>query len=102
MKTPCQHQWLAAIIVSITVASLASSRAGAQVVFGPAAGYPVEAFPTSVAAAHLNNDAYLDLVTTNQDSDTASVLINNGDGTFVAGVNYPVGANSLRGRCRRS
>lgn len=44
----------------------------------------VSAGPTGIATADFDNDGDLDLVTTNQNNDTVSILPGNGDGTFAA------------------
>jgi hypothetical protein len=50
--------------------------------------------PDGIAAADLSNNGKIDLVVANnnfQSASTLSVLSGNGDGTFQAAVNYPVG-----------
>ena len=54
--------------------------------------------PDSVAAADLNGDGKPDLAVANCDSDTVSVLLNNGNGTFAATVDYPTGDEPRLGR----
>ena len=44
--------------------------------------------PWGIASADLNGDNKPDIVTANYDSNTVSVLLNNGDGTFAAKVDY--------------
>ena len=51
--------------------------------------------PSAVATADLNADGKLDLVTSNEFSNSVSVLLGNGDGTFQPAVSYPVGANPI-------
>jgi hypothetical protein len=46
------------------------------------ASYRVGKNPTTITAADLNHDTYTDLVTTNIASNTLSILLGNGDGTF--------------------
>lgn len=46
----------------------------------------------SVVAADLNGDGITDLAATNTGADSVSIFIGNGDGTFDARVDYPVGA----------
>ncbi len=46
--------------------------------------------PKAVSIADLNADGKPDLVTANQNSNTASVLLGNGDGTFGAAVQYAI------------
>ncbi len=49
---------------------------------------------TSVTAADLNGDGKPDLAFTNNTSNTVSVVLNNGNGTFAAKVDYPAGSVS--------
>jgi hypothetical protein len=46
-----------------------------------------------VTAGDFNGDGKLDLVTANSGGSTVSVLLGNGDGTFLAAVNYSVGGS---------
>jgi len=46
------------------------------------ASYPVGKNPTTVITGDLNHDSFTDVVTTNISSDTLSILLGNGDGTF--------------------
>jgi hypothetical protein len=48
-------------------------------------------FVAAVAVGDFNGDGKLDMVTTNYDGDTVSVLLGNGDGTFQAAVDYDAG-----------
>jgi hypothetical protein len=62
--------------------------------FATARNYPVGGdLPESVAVADLNGDAKPDLAVAvhNFGAGTATVLLGNGDGTFAAPVDYPVG-----------
>jgi hypothetical protein len=52
----------------------------------------VGSHPQSLATGDFNNDGNLDVVTVNNASNTISVLLGNGDGTFRPAVSYPVGA----------
>jgi hypothetical protein len=47
--------------------------------------------PFSVATTDFNNDGFLDLAVVNDDVDTLSVLLGNGDGTFQTQTVYPTG-----------
>lgn len=46
------------------------------------ASYPVGKNPTTVTTGDLNHDSFTDVITTNIASDTLSILLGNGDGTF--------------------
>lgn len=46
--------------------------------------------PLAVRCCDLNGDGFPDLVTANDGSDTLSVLLNNGDGTYAPKVRWPV------------
>jgi hypothetical protein len=50
--------------------------------------------PVAVAAADLNGDGKIDLVTANNGASAVSVLVGNGDGTFKAAVNFAVPTTS--------
>lgn len=48
--------------------------------------------PNAVAVGDLNGDSKLDLAVANRSGSSVSVLLGNGDGTFVAAVNFSTGA----------
>jgi hypothetical protein len=51
-------------------------------------------YPTGIALGDLNGDTYLDLVTSNSGSDTASLLLNQQDGTFASALISSTGPGS--------
>jgi len=59
--------------------------------FAPHVSYAAGTNTHSVHAAHLNGDAHLDLVAADAATDTASVYLGNGDGTFGARTAFTVG-----------
>jgi 6-phosphogluconolactonase (cycloisomerase 2 family) len=59
--------------------------------FAPAVNYGAGDRPSSVFCADLDGDTDLDLAVANYNTDSVSVLKNNGDGTFETAVNYGVG-----------
>jgi len=63
--------------------------------FAPKVDYSTGAssYPMSVAIGDLNGDGKADLATANYWNAKISVLINNGDGTFAAHVDYTAGTN---------
>ncbi len=63
--------------------------------FLPAVNYPVgpPSVPFKVAVGDLRGNGVLDVVTDNYNTQTVSVLLGNGDGTFQAPVEYPLGGN---------
>jgi uncharacterized repeat protein (TIGR01451 family) len=59
--------------------------------FAPQASYLAGTTPWAIAAGDFNHDGRTDLVVTNYDGNSISVLPGNGDGTFGPHVDYPVG-----------
>jgi hypothetical protein len=59
--------------------------------FLPAVNYPVGSNPHAVAVGDFNGDGTPDLVVANSSSDTVSVLLGNGDGSFRAAQDYRAG-----------
>ncbi|HEX5154241.1 MAG TPA: VCBS repeat-containing protein [Parafilimonas sp.] len=67
--------------------------------FGVPVNYNVGAYPTGISAADLDNDGDNDLAVANNLADSnhsVSVLINKGNGTFNAAVNFNAGNKALR------
>ena len=73
----------------------AGSNAKTLGVFAPATPavvpLPAGSAPTGLAAADLNGDGKVDLVTGNKGTNNISVFFGNGDGTFQKPTNYPTG-----------
>jgi len=65
--------------------------------FNTPTGYSTGGFSAAVAAADLNRDGFLDLVTTNYYTSNLSVLLGKGDGTFGSHIDFPAayGARGL-------
>ncbi len=61
----------------------------------PTTNYEVGAAPTAIATASLRDNSFNDLIVTNFNDDTVSVLLGNGDGTFNAQVTYPTGTGPV-------
>jgi hypothetical protein len=67
-----------------------SATAGKATMFLTARAFSVAASPAAVAAGDFNGDGKLDVATANADG-SVSVLLNKGNGTFNAAVNYTAG-----------
>jgi hypothetical protein len=52
-------------------------------------------FPVAVTAADLNNDHKVDLIVVNEEGDSVSVLLGNGDGTFLSPINVSTGPDGV-------
>jgi hypothetical protein len=81
--------------VTVPVVALTSTSVGPQTWIGfSKTDLPVGAGtqPSGIVAGNFSESGKLDLVTANQGSNTVSVLLGNGDGTFQAHVDYNVGA----------
>ncbi|MFQ5461077.1 MAG: S8 family serine peptidase [Phycisphaerae bacterium] len=58
--------------------------------FGPTVALTADANPATIVTGELNGMPGLDIAIGNNLASTTSVLLNNGDGTFAAAVNYPI------------
>jgi hypothetical protein len=71
---------------------LAASSAGSGPSFAAPRSYPAGPDPVSVAVGDLNADGKPDLATANNTAGTLSVLLNGGNGSLGAKVDYPAGS----------
>jgi len=65
----------------------------ANPLFGLAQAFSAEIYPDYVAAGDFNGDGKIDLAVANIGSDTVSILLGNGNGSFRAAVNYTTGTS---------
>src|SRR5262249_25319594 len=63
--------------------------------FAAPVGYSTGYYSSLAKTADLNGDGRLDLLATNYDWDSLSVLLGNGDGTFQAARTYATGEDPL-------
>src|SRR2546422_5275155 len=85
--------WLL-VATALFFSSTVSAPALAQTVpFNARLDFAVEAHPTFAAAGDFNGDRVQDLAVANFDSNTISVLLGNGDGTFRAAPTVAAGPN---------
>src|SRR4051812_7053073 len=61
--------------------------------WSPAITVPVNSQPISIAAADLNGDGKVDLVSACWDDDAVNILTNDGFGAFVLAATYNVGSS---------
>jgi len=85
-------------IVNQTTSNVAILLGNGNATFTQATGTPptgspiaVGKSPVAIATGDLNNDSHPDLAVVNQADNTVSVLLGNGDGTFTAATNSPLG-----------
>jgi hypothetical protein len=76
------------VVGSVVMGSPTSSQG-----FGTQVPYAVAASPISIAIGDLNGDGFPDMAVVNSGSNTVSVLLGNGDGTFQTQVAYATGTN---------
>jgi hypothetical protein len=75
--------WIASSFSAITLADSLS--------FLPMKEYQTGGQPFNLNISDVNRDGKNDLITTNSDSDTVSVLLGNGNGTFKTNLDYIIG-----------
>ncbi len=80
-------------IVNQTTNNVTILLGNGNATFNLATGSPfaVGKLPVAVATGDLNNDSHPDLTVVNQTDNSVSVLLGNGDGTFTAALNSPLG-----------
>jgi len=89
------------VVTSLLVFSLSNLANAATIGFKPGVTYPVGTGPLAVVAGDFNGDGKIDLAVVNNGNASAgddggvSILLGNGDGTFRAAVNIPVGKNPV-------
>ncbi len=82
---------LAAWLPALPLLCSPVAEASTQPLFAPAVSFPTGARPTSVAAGDFNADGRLDVAVTNANSNTVSVFLGNGDGTFGPTTDFATG-----------
>jgi Flp pilus assembly secretin CpaC len=80
-------------IVDQTTTNVSIILGNGNATFTQATNSPITVgqLPVAIATGDLNSDSHPDLVVVNQTDSTVSVLLGNGDGTFTAGLNSPLG-----------
>jgi Ca2+-binding RTX toxin-like protein len=89
--------WLVAAFLAAGLLALVGANPAwaADPSFAPAPNspFPVGSAPTTVTNADFNGDGKMDLAAQNAGSNTVSVLLGNGDGTFKAKTDFAVGSS---------
>ncbi len=87
------------LLSALFLIALCSGRSAAQgcsaPVFSAAVPYGAGVDPYGIAAADFNGDGKADLATANYSSNTVSILLGNGNGTFGAAANFAAGGGPV-------
>ncbi len=96
------HALVLCAIIAFLCAPAGQLWAAYIVSFVSAVNYSVGTTPVAIAVGDFNADGVLDLVVVNGSSNTVSVLLGNGNGTFKTHIDYTVIASrrSCRGERR--
>ncbi len=90
---PRRNSWPWLFCIAFSAAMTASAT---TLGFQPAATYPVGTLPAGIAAGDFNGDGKLDLAVVNGGDGSVSILLDNGDGTFKAAMNFSACTNCNR------
>lgn len=77
-----------------TLLITASSVAASQAAFVTQPSIAAGSSPVSIAVGDLNRDGKIDLSVVNQGNNACTILINNGNMSFLPSISYPIGNNS--------
>src|SRR6516164_3478874 len=78
------------LLAALALLTLSTHRA--QAGFLAVLGFDAANLPYSVVVGDFDRDGKLDLAVANSGSNTVSVMLGNGDGTFQSPRNFPVGS----------
>ena len=78
-------------IAVVVLFAITPAAAAACPDFAPAVRYDAGSLPLSVASGDFNSDGKPDLATSNELSNSVTILLGTGDGTFFAGGSYTTG-----------
>lgn len=73
--------------------SILNNKAVSGVALNPASSYAAGSAPVAIVTGLFNNDLFYDLVVVNQTSNTVTVLLNSGTGSFQVMASYGVGSS---------
>src|ERR1700676_575196 len=82
------------VVVFLLLGFFAESAFSQVYVFGQAS-FATGASPSAVISADLDNDGRLDIVTSNLDSNSITILLGKPDGTFATSADYVVGSRPI-------
>jgi hypothetical protein len=85
---------LALALMSLSAAPPLHAQGSVSFVPGPGSPFPAGSFPQAVAAADLNTDGQVDLVTANFSSNNVTILLGKGQGGFAQATGSPVDVGS--------
>ena len=93
MTTNSARLWLLVVAALLFLSTFPTHAQAQTVSFIARRDFAAGGNPISVAVGDFNGDGILDLAVANSGSNTISVLLGNGDGTFQTAMNFGVGMN---------
>src|SRR5438876_1164607 len=90
-----QLRCIRGLLLAIGLATGVARSVGAPLFAAPFLSFDTGNNPSAVAIGDLNGDNQLDLVVTNTVSNTVSVLLGGGDGSFGARADFGTGGNPV-------
>src|SRR5947207_15334599 len=93
LRRTLKLRFIPGLLLAVGLATTAPRAVAGQLFAASWVSYGTGSSPYSVAVADLNGDGKPDLTTANEGSNTISVLLGNGDGTFGLKTDYGTGAH---------